>query len=205
MNLFITGWASPLPNSLDSTKLAAKYKTMENIQQNAEEIFPKNADVIAAWSMGAIITLGILEDNPLSQLKRVILISPTLKFCCNNEMAAELKIMKRGIAKNKEAAMKSFAKICGVPDKITESEPCIYSSDELLAGLDFLEETEFRNIIKPKNCEISIICGEKDKIIPLASSLEVAEMLEVKPIIIPNGNHFDAFNYWCTALRYSQN
>jgi len=200
MNCFLTGWASPFPNSLDTTKLVAEYGTMENILKNAETIFPQNIETLSAWSMGAIIALGIL--GKVSGVKRVVLISPTLKFCCNDEMTAELKLLKRNIAKNKEAALKPFAKICGVPDEKIESEPCIYSTEELLAGLDFLEKTEISCkdtacLVRDKNApKISIICGENDKIIPLKSSLEVAEKLGVSPIIVPNGSHFDAFDYF---------
>jgi hypothetical protein len=192
MNCFFSGWATAPTNLnyeiIDSTKIVYKYKNIENITRNVDKIFPEEIETLVAWSMGAIIVLGCL---PKITAKKIILCSPTLKFCANDSVLEELNKLRENIVKNKETAMKLFFRKCAIPRELIDCT--YYTTEELLAGLDFLEKTEIREIIKSKNCEISIICGEADKIISKNLSLKVAEKLGIKPIVIPNGSHFDSF------------
>jgi len=189
MNVFVSGWAV-VPQDInceiiDSTKIVAEYKTIENISQNFDKIFPQNIETLTAWSMGAIIVLGVLSKI---KAKKNILYSPTLKFVENEIVLEELKKLRQNVCENKETAIKLFSRKCGIPKELVDVN--YYTTEELLAGLDFLEKTEISKIIKPENCEISVIYGTNDKIISPKSSLEVAEKFGVKPTIILNGNHF---------------
>jgi hypothetical protein len=198
MNIFISGWAVA-PNwnysknlkceVIDSTKIVAEYKTIENIVQNFDKIFPNNIETLNAWSMGAIIVLGVL---PKIRAKKIKLFSPTLKFVENESIWEELKKLRQNISEDKNIALKLFFRKCGIPKELTDTS--YYAAEELLIGLDFLEKTEICEIVKPNNYEISVICGENDKIISQKSSFEVAEKLGVKPVVIPNGSHFFDFS-----------
>jgi esterase/lipase len=194
MNYFLSGWAIAPVNLnceiIDSTKLVSKYKSIKNIVQNFDEIFLEDIETLTAWSMGAMIALGCLRKITA---KKIILCSPALKFTANDKILEELNKLRQNIVKNKETAIKLFYHNCGFPKNL--SNVTYYNTEELLDGLDFLKETEICEIIKPQNCEISIIYGENDKIISQNLSLKVAEKFGVEPIIIPKGNHFDALNH----------
>lgn len=205
MNIYLSGWAvAPIagivPQNLsckiiDSTKIVAEYKTIENIKRNFDKIFPKNTadypqiDTLVAWSMGAIIALGVLSKI---NAKKIILLSPTLKFVENEIVLNELQKLRKNILKNKETAIKLFSRNCGIPRELIDTS--YYSTEELSAGLDFLEKTEIHEISNKNNSQISIICGENDKIISTKSSIEVAEKLGIKPSLIPSGSHFFSNN-----------
>jgi alpha/beta superfamily hydrolase len=190
MNYFLSGWAI-LPQNLlnceiiDSTKIVSEYKTIENIAQNFDEIFPKNIEILSAWSMGAIIASGVLEKI---KAKKIILCSPALKFVENGDVLEELKKLRENIIQNKETAIKLFARKCGISRDLINTN--YYTVKELLAGLDFLENTEIKLAQVSKNSEITVIYGENDKIISPKLSIEVAEKLGVKAIMVDGGGHF---------------
>lgn len=193
MNLFVSGWAV-VPQKInceiiDSTKIVAEYKTIENIAQNFDKIFPKEIETLTAWSMGTIIILGVLSKI---KAKKIILYSPALKFIENEIVLEELKKLQQNVIENKEIAIKLFSRKCGIPKHLVDVN--YYSTEELSAGLDFLEKTEICEITKPKDCEISIIYGENDKIISPKLSVEIAGKLGVKPITIAGGNHYTDFS-----------
>ncbi|MCL1947619.1 MAG: hypothetical protein FWF51_10815 [Chitinivibrionia bacterium] len=193
MNYFFSGWGvSKIKNCddyifLDSTKIVAEYKTVENIAQNFEKIFPQKIEILSAWSMGAIIVLGILEKI---KAKKIILYSPTLKFAANDEILEQLNNLRQNIVKNKENAMKLFYRKCGISRELYDES--YYMVEELLSGLDFLENTELNITQVPENTEFIVVCGENDKIISPDFSINIAEKLGAKLVLIPNGSHYDA-------------
>jgi alpha/beta superfamily hydrolase len=200
MDCFISGWAVTPTNLnyeiIDSTKIVSEYKNIENISKNINKIFPEKIQTLVAWSMGAIIVLGCMHKI---KAKKIILCSPTLKFVANDYISQDLNRLRQNVVINKETAIKSFYRKCGVPKDSIDLN--YYTAEELLAGLDFLEKTEIREIIKPQCCEISIICGENDKIISQNQSIKVAQKLCVKPTVIPNANHFDTVVYFQNSSR----
>ena len=185
MNCFISGWAfSPPPtaqNSIDATKIVAEYKTIENIAQNFDKIFPKDIKTLTTWSMGSIITLGVLEKI---QAKKIILYSPTFKY----KAIEELKMLRQNVIQNKETALKLFARKCCIPKDLVDTN--YYTTQELLTGLDFLENTEIKSANFSENTKVMVVYGENDKIISPKESIEVAEKLKVKAIKIDGGEHF---------------
>ena len=191
MNYFLSGWAVPEIkgynnyNFLDSTKIVAEYKTIENIARNFDKIFPKNIKTLAAWSMGAIIVLGVLQKI---KAEKIILLSPALKFAANDEDLSRLNMLRKNIIQNKETAVKLFFRKCAIPKEASDAN--YYTTEELLYGLDFLEKTEINPAQIPKNSEIIVISGENDKIISQDLSINVAEKLGAKFVSIPNGSHF---------------
>jgi esterase/lipase len=195
MNCFLSGWAVMPQNIncriIDSNKLAAKYKTIKNIEQNFDKIFPPNIDTLGAWSLGAIIVLGVL---PKIRAKKIVLCSPALKFAAKDQILQELNKLRRNIIENKETALNLFFRKCAIPKALR----CVnnYTVEELSDGLNFLLDTEINSLEIHRSTEIIVVCGENDKIIPQESSLEVADKLRVKPILIPNGSHFDTFAYF---------
>jgi esterase/lipase len=200
MNCFLSGWAIP-PNInhnnykdyyfLDSTKIVSEYKTAENIAQNFEKIFPKDTETIAAWSMGTIIVLSVLEKI---KAKKIILCSPTMKFAANDEILKRLNMLRQNISQDKQAAINIFSRNCGIPKNLVNASH--YTNEELYAGLDFLEKTEINFLQVPINTEFTVIYGENDKIISCDLSIKTAEKLNAKMISIPNGKHFDSLAYF---------
>ena len=189
MNCFISGWAFPPPptaaNSIDITKIVAEYKTIENIALNFDKIFPKEIKTLTTWSMSSIIALGVIDKI---QAKKIILYSPAFKF----EAIEELKMLRQNIIQNKDVALKLFARKCGIPKDLINTS--YYTTQELLAGLDFLENTEIKPPQVPPNTKVIVVYGENDKIISPDSSKFVAEKLGVKAVMIENGEHFFQFN-----------
>jgi len=188
MNCFLSGWAiapnhSGAPNSLnslDSTKIVTEYKSVEKIAQNFDKIFPQNIKTLITWSMGSIIALGVLEKL---QAKKIILYSPTLKF----EAIDELQKLRENIILNKETALKLFARKCGISKDLVDVS--YYTAKELLAGLDFLENTRINPAQVPENKDVTVVYGENDNIISPHESIEVAERLGVKAVKIAGGGH----------------
>ena len=204
MNCFLSGWAV-MPRNLnckiiDSTKLVSKYKTIENIAQNFDEIFPTNINTFGAWSMGAIIVLGVLQKI---KAKKIILCSPALKFAANDEVSKELDKLQKNVIENKETAVKLFSRKCGIPRELINAT--YYNAEELSAGLDFLKKTEINCLEIFRNVEIVVVCGENDKIIQPNLSLEVAEKIGAKLILLPNGSHFDSLVYLMENKRFQKN
>jgi len=185
MRCFISGWAFPPPqtatNSIDSTKIVAEYKTIENIAQNIDKIFPQEIKTLISWSMGSIITLGVMDKI---KAKKIILYSPTFKYGAIDE----LQKLRQNIIQNKEVALKLFARKCGIPKDLVNTD--YYTEEELLAGLDFLENTEIKHSQIPQNSNINVVYGENDKIISPQQSINVAEKFGVKPIMITGCGHF---------------
>jgi hypothetical protein len=192
MNCFLSGWAVTPKNLnceiIDSTKLVSKYKTIENIAQNFDKIFPQNIKTLSAWSMGAIIVLGVLQKI---KAEKIILHSPALKFSANDEISKELDKLQKNIVENKETAVKLFSRKCGIPKELVDAS--YYGVEELSAGLDFLRKTEIKFLEIHRSMKIIVICGENDKIISPNLSFEVAEKLGAEIISIPNGSHFNSY------------
>lgn len=197
--LFISGWAcnqSILPQHcrsihfFDTTREIYHLEDLSTWQEKFFETLRKVTDpdtTIVAWSTGSLILLPLLSSL---EYREAHLYAPCLQFTNspNNPHGTQmihLKSMIKALTDNRELTMKKFFRNCGSSDAIQSSSS--YTTEELKAGLQFLERTE----IAPhrSNARIKLYHGQKDRIIPHSAGEIVSEELHY-PLNQLAGGHY---------------
>lgn len=140
---------------------------------------------VSGWSTGAIIATALAKHiNP----DHLVLLSPTLSFCRKENYRygvrkSVIESMINSIITDKHKVLEDFRKACGIDCHLKND----YSSKELIAGLQFLEQVDLRCENKLKFNTIALH-GKSDKIIPVQAGRFLCEQLRCRFFEI-NGPH----------------
>ena len=141
-----------------------------------EEIPP----VIVGHSMGALFAVRLALQN-LGAVHRLILINPFPKFIrddtfpCGWEPAA-VESMRSGLRNRPQTVLKSFLRMCAMPDKYPGILPERLNPQALDDGLKLIEETDLRQVL-PLLTDIPVIVldADADRIVNTEMSRTLAE------------------------------
>jgi len=188
---FLSGWAIPAPhtiqercNCIDSTFLVGSNESpLDILRHDVHE-----SDTIIGFSLGAILALQIAQ---IQVFKKVILFAPTFSFCKSTEYPLGISpklinSMMKNILLSKENTLQQFYQNCGISEKILSS----YSDYQLIKSLSYL-----RDVIIPQkklagNPHITVIHGQRDRIISIDAGRGVALFYNAQ-LIETAGSHID--------------
>ncbi|MDF7798113.1 alpha/beta hydrolase [Pontiellaceae bacterium B1224] len=173
--LIISGWAHGIEAIRPMGDVLAdqfEVQLLTGSQVLKEQKIP-DADVIVTGSMGGLLAIELLPAS----CKKLVLISSTAKFCAAEgyECGTHEKILKRMILmlkRNPDAVLADFYKNVHYPNPALKTDPeC--NLDDLVAGLDFLLESDVRASVPDIGIPVQLFHGSEDRIIPV----EAAEWL----------------------------
>ncbi len=134
------------------------------------------ADYIVTGSMGGLLAM---ERLPTS-CKKLVLISSTAKFCAADgyPQGTPEKILRRMIAqlkRNPEAVLDEFFKNVHHPFRESRKVMALRKNvptdlDELVAGLEYLLQSDMRDKVPSVNIPVLLLHGTEDRIIPAGAS-----------------------------------
>jgi hypothetical protein len=128
---------------------------------------------LAGWSTGALAVLSIL---PFVTAKKIVLISATPSFCRKENFrfgtrVSVLQSMIKSLKTDTNQVLKQFFTECGIDWPNINN---IYTLEELLAGLHFLDQVSFFSPL-PYSSKPLFFHGTDDKIIPVNAGKYVCE------------------------------
>jgi pimeloyl-[acyl-carrier protein] methyl ester esterase len=179
--LIISGWAhgieaiQPMGDALSDL---FDVQLMTGSQVLKEQSIP-DCDYIVTGSMGGLLAIEYLPES----CKKLVLISSTAKFCATEDYSCGTheKILKRMILqlkRNPEAVLNEFFKNVHFPSResraaIAARNVNIEELDDLVAGLEYLLNSDIRTKVPTLGIPVQIFHGLEDRIIPV----EAAEWL----------------------------
>lgn len=160
-------------------------RLMTGAQILREQTIP-DVDYILTGSMGGLLAMEFLPPT----VKRLVLISSTARFCAgdNYPCGTPEKILRRMILqlrRNPEAVLDEFFKNVHYPFRESRAAIALrqsieYNLDELMGGLEYLLESDLREIVPGIQIPVLLMHGSDDRIIPAEASKWLHENL-------PNG------------------
>jgi pimeloyl-ACP methyl ester carboxylesterase len=183
--LFVSGWAGCeclYPRLASISRYLIPF--IRHQEQEIAGLLRQGGSTLMAWSTGAHIVLKQLPDI-LDLYERVILAAPFLSFT-RYVPRARLEAMIANMTKDPSRTADHFMAKCGHcgPLSITEPE---YPS--LVRGLTFLLTSE---AVLPKGLsgkKVTLIHGERDRIVPVQASLDLHAMLPGSTLLLPHTGH----------------
>ena len=123
-------------------------------------------DYIVTGSMGGLLAMELLPES----CKKLVLISSTAKFCAAEGYACGTheKVLRRMILQLKrdpEAVLAEFYKNVHFPHPTLKPSPGT-SHEELVGGLEYLLESDVRNMVPGISIPVLLLHGADDRIIP---------------------------------------
>jgi pimeloyl-[acyl-carrier protein] methyl ester esterase len=194
--LIISGWAhgieaiQPMGDALSDQ---FEMQLITGSQVLKEQHIP-DADYIITGSMGGLLAIEFLPAS----CKKLVLISSTAKFCAgeNYPCGTHEKILKRMILqlkRNPEAVLNEFFKNVHFP--MRESRQAIaarnavgFSLEELVAGLEYLLQSDVRTKVPALGIPVQIFHGLEDRIIPVEAAEWLYEHLPKSQLKIYEGH-----------------
>ena len=161
-----------------------KYAVRMAEQEDAETI-------IIAWSMGTLSCAAILNEI---NTRKVVLISPTLKFT-NSQPETAVKKMIRDLSKDSGAVLRYFAELNFNEKKNAVKFLREYGEElpddveRLKFGLDYLITADNSELVFNENIEPLVIIAAEDEIIRTSDSQNAADKFRKKSVHILKGGH----------------
>lgn len=190
--LIISGWAHglqairPIGNAL-SDRFEVKLLTGTEVLK-AQSI--PDADFIVTGSMGGLLAMQYLP----SSCRKLVLISSTARFCTteNYPCGTPEKILKRMIVqlkRNPETVLNEFYKNVHHPHEFHTFEGVNEPLDDLVAGLEYLLESDVREKVPQINIPVQLFHGSQDRIIPPGASEWLQANLANSTLSVYNDGH----------------
>ena len=148
--------------------------------------------VAIGWSLGGMIAVEAAGRYP-ELFKGLILIGSTAAFCsCPGHpfgpTVEVLRAMKRGLRSDREAALRKFFELAG--NHALSEFSCRYSTEALITGLTYLEQTDLREKIPAVRVPVLLLHGTADKIVPWEAGKFLNEQFaDSRLSLIDGGSH----------------
>lgn len=163
--------------------------------------------VLMGWSLGALVSIEAVKALE-AKVKGLILISGTSCFTIKREQgytygvkSLAIKKMKKRLEEDKVKTVHDF-----IAQMFSEYEDADavnflknyqsfmkYSDEALLAGLNYLISSDFRQYLSKINKPVLLLHGEKDKICPIKASEFMKDALKANLVRLPNAGHIPFF------------
>jgi pimeloyl-[acyl-carrier protein] methyl ester esterase len=161
---------------------------------------------VLGWSMGALAALE-LANACRDMIKSLVLISPTSSFCSRSDDGYEfgwkpvfVERLKKRVAADRTKALCAFydSMFSDSEESHRESFRKIahgfagrYSTESLIAGLEYLRESDQRRILSQVEVPTLILQGSSDAICPLEGAVHIYENIRSDKTIhvLENAGH----------------
>jgi pimeloyl-[acyl-carrier protein] methyl ester esterase len=158
---------------------------------------------LVGWSMGGMLALELAAKYP-EKISRLMIISSTAKFVQDKEYVhgvplGNLQWLRRSVRKNSIQAQEDFYQQMFADGELIdlskfEPEAMVESKEALLSGLNYLEKTDLRNILRDIKVPVHILHGEKDAICPVEAAVYMKEyLLDCKLTVFEGCGHIPFF------------
>lgn len=139
-------------------------------------VYGGQVDVVG-WSMGGIVALEAARKYP-GLVSRLVIIGGTARFCAGNDEppgapVAVVRAMSLGLRRKPETVLAAFYDRAQAPRASHANENAARSTgvsslnrDELIQGLDYLQQTDLRNDLDKLALPTLIVHGHEDLIVP---------------------------------------
>lgn len=175
-----------------------RVKTLEEYNARVSGVIDKNVDgcfSLLGWSLGSLLAIEA-ACRYKDRIKQVIFVSGTSRFTRDKKSGYRCGWPQNVVEKMKAALLndqqKTFDSFCdsmfseeeiqqGWPETFTgkpDRNRGKYKTQELLAGLDFLIQADYREKLKEIEAPVLVIHGEKDTICPVAASEYISSQLK---------------------------
>ena len=143
--------------------------------------------VVLAWSLGAMVALEALPVLA-GRVAKLHLVAPCL---CFTEAWPErvLARMRRRCAEDPAGVRAAFARSMAAPGEAAPSLAGEAPAAALVAGLDYLAGRALGAPARVPGCEVRIVHGEADAVVPARLSLPVAGALGAERLVLPGAGH----------------
>lgn len=133
--------------------------------------------VLLGWSMGAVVVLETLTKLTVEVTKAVI-ISGTARFCSTRDHSAgipekNLRAMEIGLADRSDDVLRTFFRSASFPALLadetidTKVEQAVHTGiDTLSWGLNYLHQTDLRDVVHEAGVPVLVLHGRHDRIVP---------------------------------------
>lgn len=131
---------------------------------------------LIGWSMGGMAAMEIACRCP-EWVRRLVLVSATPKFCSDQDFVygipvRNVRAMMIGLQRNPRKILAEFYRLAAAP--AAEPPPAIRNMEihvsgwmeELVAGLTYLINTDFRNCLDQIRAPVLMLHGREDRVIP---------------------------------------
>lgn len=158
------------------------------------DTIPEQKFSLLGWSLGATVAIDMANRYP-DRVEALMLLAGNPRFVQFGDwpgMPPEVfDAFVSLLASDVRLTLMRFLslQVNGLPDgkrllqllkrAMQECEPP--SDDVLRRGLDILEQSDFRDVLKHLQCPVSVMLGDKDKLVPVGSGLALKN---IKPEIV---------------------
>lgn len=212
-NYIFPGWSLPLPLYAPFEKIAENtiirdaFFFSADAPSRIDEAFSldtENQCVITAHSMGTLFALKAAAES--KNVKALILFSPFAKFTSTENYEAQdieaVETMKKHLASNPEALLKSFWRRMAKPENFTIEMPEFINTGKLAEGLDILASVDVRNLLPKIEAPTLILQGSSDMISSCAMASYVKDNLpDAQLVTFENSGHSLPFTQTAECMR----
>jgi pimeloyl-ACP methyl ester carboxylesterase len=193
--LFISGWAfkkealSQMASELaDNLNCSFTLEEACSLLPQQNQLPIPGSIIIVGWSMGALLALELYLKNP-EKIGGLILLAATAAFCSSNPSFGiplqNVRAMKIAMRRAPENTINDFVSLASSPsvicpkiikDNIVDAK-LKNTTPSLIAGLDYLMQTNFYPLLNHVVCPALIMAATADKVVPCTASKVLAEKL----------------------------
>jgi len=175
-----------------------RVKSVEEYNARVSSVIDKNVDgcfSLLGWSLGSLLAIeaACLYKDRINQL---ILVSGTSRFTRDKKSGYRcgwpqnvVEKMKSALLHDQQKTLDSFCVSMFSEEEIQQGWPetfagkpdrnrGTYETQELLAGLDFLIQADYREKLNEIEAPVLMIHGEKDTICPVSASEYISSQLK---------------------------
>lgn len=199
--IYISGWGtderiwSQLKDVLDDKFNYIYIPWNKYLNEDIGDINIPESSILIAWSLGSLFALKIALDNP--NIEKLVLLSPTSRMLRDKGYrGVNGRILQSMIDKlqiSKDEVIKDFAANASDenPDFIDlfVAQSLGYSLIDLQKGLEFLKDTDLRDVLENITVPTLVIHGNQDKILPVSQGQYIVEKVkDAKSIFLEAGH-----------------
>ena len=223
MKIFIHGWATGpqvWPGSLTAGESFLydneEFPELSDLERTVKELWQKRQGkiTVVGWSAGGMLALQLAHAHP-EWIEKVVLLSSTPRFTTDGLYTAGLKpsivknLSRRLTRRQRETQEKFYQEMftiaeAGEAEKFNEISPVFFSltGDGLQKGLNYLLQTDLRDILPQIKVPVDILHGEADEICPPAAARYMAALLPAAKLkLFPGAGHVLFFSHLAEVLK----
>jgi pimeloyl-[acyl-carrier protein] methyl ester esterase len=223
MKIFIHGWASGpqvWPASLTEGESflydSEGFPEFSDLERTVKKLWQTRREkmIVVGWSLGGMLALQLAHAHP-EWIERLVLLSSTPRFTTDGLYTEGLspsivKSLSRRLNRRQRETQENFYREmftvaeAGVAEKFNEISPAFFSlaGAGLQKGLNYLLQTDLRDILSQIKVPVDILHGEADEICPPAAARYMAALLPAAKLkLFPGAGHVLFFSHLAEVLK----
>jgi pimeloyl-ACP methyl ester carboxylesterase len=157
---------------------------------------------LLAWSMGGLVALDAMTLGLASEIDKLILVNTTARFLEGEDYAvgrhvSDVTTLRAGVQTKPEPALRAFLSLVYSHAQIRHAdiqrrvaEALEYGVECLVDGLNYLEQSDFREVLPSIELPVLILHGENDGVMSIGCGEYLAYHLPNSTLeIIPEVDH----------------